>query len=217
VADAPNPCAGPFGAAYDAYIDREWLAYPIGRLIWGIDSRLLYASFGAIAEVPDGGTIVDAPCGGGVAFRALSPTQDVRYLAGDLSEDMLRRARRRAATLGLSQVETVAADICALPFEDDVADLALSFSGLHCVDGPERAVHEAVRCLKPGGRLIGTTFLADGTRRKRLLFALGSRRGHPVPNFDASELRGWLAAAGLADPVVGAGRGFVTFGGRKPL
>lgn len=217
MASAQNVCAGPFGAAYDFYIERERLSYPIGRLIWGIDTRPFYASFSAIGEVPAGGTVLDVPCGGGVAFRALSPDQDVRYLAGDLSEKMVARARRRAATRGLSQVEVASADMCALPFEDSIADLSLSYSGLHCVPDPERAVHETVRCLKPGGQLVGTTFLVGGTRRQRFLFEMGRRQGHPMPSFGAGELRGWLTAAGIAEPAVGGDGGFVVFSGRKPL
>jgi SAM-dependent methyltransferase len=214
VATVKNPCAGPFGAAYDFYIERERFSRLVGRLVWGIDSRPLYESFAAIGEVPAGGTIVDAPCGGGVALRGIEPRRDVRYLAADLSDEMLRRARRRAEKRGLNQVELIEADICSLPFEDESADLVLSYSGLHCVHDPEQAVREAARCLKPGGRLVGTTFLAGGTRRKRFLFAMGRRQGHPMPAFDAEELRGWLTGAGLADPTVGVG-GFVLFEARK--
>jgi SAM-dependent methyltransferase len=215
VAGPPNVCAGPFGAAYDAYIERERISRPLGRLIWGIDTGPFYASFRAVREVPAGGTILDLPCGGGVTLRALAPEQDVRYVAADLAEPMLARARRRAAERGLRQVEVVAADMCALPFEDAMADLCLSYSGLHCVPDPERAVHETVRCLKPGGRLVGTTFLAGGTRRQRLLFELGRRRGHPMPAFGADELRGWLSDAGIEAPEVASDSGFVLFGGQR--
>jgi len=31
-------------------------------------------------------------------------------------------------------------------------------------------VAEIARCLKPGGRLIGTTFLSDGSWRARAIF-----------------------------------------------
>lgn len=51
------------------------------------------------------------PCGGGVAFRALAPDQDVRYTAGDLSEKMLARARRRARGRSPNQIEVLAADM----------------------------------------------------------------------------------------------------------
>lgn len=215
MAGPPNVCAGPFGAFYDAYIQREWLSHPLGKLIWGIDTRPFYGSFRAVREVPAGGTILDVPCGGGVALRALAPEQDVRYVAADLAERMLARVRCRVAERGLRQVEVVQADICALPFEDAMADLCLSYSGLHCVTDPERAVHETVRCLKSGGRLVGTTFLAGGTRRQRFLFELGRRRGHPMPTFGADELRGWLTDAGIEAPGVASGSGFVLFEGRK--
>ena len=95
--ETPNICAGPFGRFYDFYIERPRLMRLIGRIVWGIDASLLYASMKPIGEVPDGSTILDVPCGGGVAFRALRPEQDVRYMAADLSEKMLAHAKRRAA------------------------------------------------------------------------------------------------------------------------
>jgi SAM-dependent methyltransferase len=96
VDDTPNICAGPFGAFYDFYIERAWLMRWIGRAVWGIDASVLYASMEPISRVPGGATILDVPCGGGVAFRNLRPDQDVNYVAGDLSEKMLTRAQRRA-------------------------------------------------------------------------------------------------------------------------
>jgi len=85
---------GPFGAVYGAYIRRERLARVIAWLLWGSDTRPFHASMAAIGQVADGGTIVDAPCGSGVAFRALRPGQAVRYLGFDLSPRMLEQARR---------------------------------------------------------------------------------------------------------------------------
>ncbi|HSZ69870.1 MAG TPA: methyltransferase domain-containing protein [Solirubrobacteraceae bacterium] len=85
------------------------------------------------------------------------------------------------------------------------------------VDDPERAVHEIARCLRPGGRLIGTTFLGEeGSRRARLAFALGRRRGHAVPPSRADVLR-WLRQAGIADAAIGPQRGFAAFSGVKPV
>lgn len=175
----PNVCAGPFGAFYDFYIVRPRLMQAIGRAAWGIDSSVLYASMEPIRQAAPGATILDVPCGGGVALRALDPEQDVRYVAADLDPKMLRRAERRAKRRDLHQVEFAVADMTTLPFADDEADLFLSLSGLHMLDDPERAVGEIARCLKPGGRLVGTTFLAGESPRADRLFGLGARNGHP--------------------------------------
>ena len=216
VREAPNPCAGPFGAIYDFYIERERLSGTIGRIIWGIDASALYASIRAVVGPRDAGeTILDVPCGGGVAFRALRPDQDVRYVAADASDEMLARARRRAHKRSLYQVETVTADMRALPFEDGFADVCLSYSGLHAVSDPQLALRETVRCLKPGGVLAGSVFLAEGSRRQRLIFEAGRRRGHPAPSFTSGELRGWLADTGIINPSVEPDTGFAIFGGLK--
>jgi SAM-dependent methyltransferase len=215
VADrVPNACAGPFGAFYDFYIERPRLVQAIGRVVWGTDSSVLYASMEPIARASGGATIVDVPCGGGVAFRALGPEQEVRYLAVDLSPKMLRRAGRRARARSLRQVELLEADMTELPLADGEADLFLSYSGLHMVPDPQKAVAEMARCLKPGGRLIGTAFFSDASRRARAIFKAGSYSGHPMPP-RREDLRAWLEAAGFEESTIGPQAGFAAFGGRK--
>jgi len=210
----PNVCGGPFGSIYDFYIERPRLMRLVGRVVWGIDASVLYASMGAISGMGPGATILDAPCGGGVAFRALSPEQDVRYIAADLCAKMLKRAERRARMRSLRQVEVIAGDMTALPFADAQADLFLSYSGLHMVDDAEAAVKEIARCLKPGGRVIGTTFFSDGSRRARGFFWVGSRSGHPLPP-GRDDVRRWLTAAGFSQPTIGPQPGFAVFSGLK--
>ena len=213
---ATNVCAGPFGSFYDFYIERPALMRLIGRAIWGIDASLLYDSMEAIERASPGSTIIDVPCGGGVAFRALDPAKDIRYVAADLDPKMLRRAERRARRRSLAQVEFAAADMTSLPFADDEADLFLSLSGLHMVDDQKQAVGEIARCLKPGGELIGTTFLGEGTWRARKLFEAGRRKGHAFPPSRDDVLR-WLDHAGLTEAAVGPQRGFARFSARKPF
>jgi ubiquinone/menaquinone biosynthesis C-methylase UbiE len=210
----PNVCAGPFGAVYDFYIERDWLMRLIGRVVWGIDASVLYTSMDAIRRAPNGARILDVPCGGGVALRALRPDQDVRYIAVDVSEKMLARAERRAKRRSLKQVEFTVADMRNLPFPDGEADLVVCYSGLHMLEDPKPAVRELARCLKPGGELVGTTFLAEASRRQQALFELESRRGNPTPP-RRDNLRDWLHEAGIADVVVEPERGFAVFSGRK--
>jgi ubiquinone/menaquinone biosynthesis C-methylase UbiE len=212
---AKNQCAGPFGAAYDFYIERPRLMQAIGHAVWGADLSLLYRSVErALAGVGPGATVLDVPSGGGLALRALAPETQVRYIGADLSEKMLVRARRRAAERGLTQTEFVCADMTKLPFDDAQADLFLSYSGLHMIDDAARAVAEIARCLRPGGAVVGTTFVREGTRRQRALFELGRRRGHALP--PAREcVRRWLVEAGIERPQIDGASGFVTFHGRK--
>ena len=83
------------------------------------------------------------------------------------------------------------------------------------IPDPDAALLELTRCLRPGGRIVGTTFLAGGSRRKRLLFALGARTGHASPDGRVADLERWLADAGITDVDVSGGEAFVLFSGRK--
>lgn len=216
MAAVKNACAGPFGAFYEAWIERERVAAIVGRLLWGIDTAPMYASMReALSAARDGITVIDVPCGGGVAFRALGPNQRIRYVAVDLDETMLGRARRRARRLNLEQVEVVAADMRDLPLDDGSAELCLSYSGLHMIPDPEVAIAEIARCVRPGGEIVGTTFLAGGSRRKRLLFAIGALTGHAAPAATATDLRRWLGEAGFADIDMTGDHAFVLFAARR--
>jgi ubiquinone/menaquinone biosynthesis C-methylase UbiE len=210
-----NVCAGPFGRLYDFYIERPWLSRAVGRVVWGIDTSPLYASMAAIGQLHDGATILDVPCGGGVALRALRPDQRVRYLAVDVDERMLARFQRRAHERSLTGIEAIRADMRDLPLADASADLCLSYSGLHMVPDPAAAIAEIARCLKPGGQLVGTTFLAEGTRRQRCLLGHGQRTGINGHCPETDELRTWLQDAGIAGVLIAPERGFAMFHGVK--
>src|SRR3954471_19361812 len=212
--DAKNQCAGPFGGIYAFYIEREWLAQIIGRAMWGIDLKPMYAALAEIGRIGQGATIVDAPCGGGLALRALRPEQDVRFVGVDISPQMLDRFRARARERGLKQVEAVEGDMRALPLPDASADVFCSVSGLHMIDDPQPAIAEIARVAKPGARVLGTVFTSDGSRRQRALFAAGERNGHAPLHGTAEDYAGWLRQAGLDDVEV-TGGGFALFRARK--
>jgi SAM-dependent methyltransferase len=206
--------ASPFGAVYDFYIQREPLSRLIARLAWHSDVRPFYASMAAISAMPDGSTIVDAPCGSGVALRALRAGQRVRFLGYDLSSEMLRRAGRRAENLRLDQVELVEADVESLPLDDGSADLFLSYFGLHCLPNPAAAVRETARCLRPGGRLAGTTIVLGTRPLDRLRVRPGAGAYGPVGT--AADLREWLTDAGMAKIALDVRGVFAYFDAHRP-
>jgi ubiquinone/menaquinone biosynthesis C-methylase UbiE len=181
--------AGPFGALYTLYMERPWLARIVARMAWRADIRPFYAGIGEIGERPAGAVILDAPCGAGVAFRGLRPEQDVRYIALDVSPDMLGRARKAAERRKLRQIEFVEGDATATGVPDGSVDLFLSYWGLHCFADPAAGVAEAARTLRPGGRLTGACFVDGKSLRQDIL-----RRQSPAGALPRHEdLEEWLA------------------------
>ena len=85
---------------------------------------------------------------------------------GDQSGNAAEATRHNAVAEGVAdRVELHTADMTALPFEDGSFDVVVSSVAVHNVKGRagrEKAIEEAVRVLRPGGRLL----IADlwGTR-----------------------------------------------------
>lgn len=184
----------PWGAFYDFVIEHE----PVARAGWwvamGSDVRLLHAAAEEIGRLPDGSTVLDVPCGGGVALGGLRPAQQVRYVAADISPAMLARTAANATARGLRGVHRVQADVAQLPLAAGSVDLCVSFTGLHCFPDPEAAVHEVARVLRPGGVLTGSAFLNDTGRRYDVVRRVGRAAGLLGRSATRAELTGWLAS-----------------------
>jgi SAM-dependent methyltransferase len=117
--------------------------------------------------------ILDLGCGrGAVLLLAAQHLTTGRAVGVDLwrSRDQSGNApdatQRNASAEGVAdRVEVHTADMTALPLDDDSFDLVLSSLAIHNISGRagrEKALDEAVRVLRPGGRLL----IADiwGTR-----------------------------------------------------
>lgn len=177
----------------------------LGALLWrvGIGSsveELHRRARRELAAVPDGGTVLDVPCGGGVVLRDLPAHHALRYVAADISPAMLARTRREAERLGLGEdVETRETDVQHLPDGDASIDLVLGFTSLHCFPDPEAAVHEIARVLRPGGRFVGSVFCADAGLRFVPVHVVGRALGVLGPPVRHADVRAWLVDAGFVD------------------
>jgi SAM-dependent methyltransferase len=106
----------------------------------------------ALAGAP-GRRLVDV--GGGTGNYALALREEGwEPLVVDRSAAMLARAAAKA-------LPTREADAQALPLEDASADAVTMISMLHHVDDPGRALAEARRVLRPGGRLAVMAFTRE--------------------------------------------------------
>lgn len=184
----------PWAAFYDFVIEHE----PVARVGWwvamGSDVRLLHTAAEEIGRLPPGATVLDVPCGGGVAVRGLRAGQLVRYVAADISPAMLRRTAANATVRDARGVHLLQADVARLPLATGSVDLCVSFTGLHCFPDPEAAVHELARVLRPGGVLTGSAFLNDTGRRYDVVRRVGRASGLLGRSATRDELAGWLEA-----------------------
>ena len=200
---------------YDSAVEREHVAWVLGRLIWGMDASRFYGDIARLGEEPDDTEILDVPCGGGVAFRGLRAGQRVRYVAADLSPVMLERARAEAQRRGLGQIEFIEADVNALPFKAGSFHLCVSYTGLHCFRDPADALAEMARVLRPGGVLRGTTIVKNAGLRQDAFMRLMQVRGSFGPGCTLTELELWLADAGLVEVSVRADGALAYFSARR--
>lgn len=100
---------------------------------------------------------IDFGTGTGRMVSLLSP-RSKRVEGIDLSHQMLTVARSNLLASGAGNAAVRHGDATATPYPDACADLVVIHQVLHFLDDPGRALSEAARVLKPGGRLVVIDF-----------------------------------------------------------
>lgn len=134
--------------------------------------------------------VLDLGTGTGRMLQLLAPHAD-RAVGVDLSPAMLAVARAGVERAGLRNVQLRQGDIYALPVERDSYDLVLVHQVLHYLDDPARALREAARALRPGGRLVVVDFAPHEHEFLR------ERHAHRRLGFARAEIEDILAELGL--------------------
>lgn len=93
---------------------------------------------------------------GFLAAQRLGPSGTV--ISSDQSEEMVAVARRRAAALGLENVQFAVLDAQQLPLESASVDAVLCRWGYMLMGDPAAALGHTRRVLRPGGRLALATW-----------------------------------------------------------
>ena len=132
----------------------------------------------------------DLGCGTGQTSAAIAPFVE-SVIAVDEASAMLAAARKRVT--GLGNVELRSGRLEDLPIDDATLDAAVLSLVLHFVVDPVLVLTEAVRVLKPGGRLLVVDMLHHEREDYR------AAMGHLWLGFGEDQLTGWLADAGLTD------------------
>jgi ubiquinone/menaquinone biosynthesis C-methylase UbiE len=155
------------GAEWNARVD-AWEQVAASPAFLRLRDALLERARPAAGEV-----VLDLGCGTGLAALAAAPHCATVH-ALDASGDMLRRLAERAGAAGFENVELILGDMRRIPLPDRSVDLVMSNYALHHLgdDGKELAIAEALRVLRPGGRLVVVDMMFQltlGARDRRIV------------------------------------------------
>jgi len=114
--------------------------------------------------------IADLGAGEGT-FSQLLARRAKKVIAVDNSEKMVAYGAELARKHGVGNLEYRLGDIEEVPIRSGTVDLAFFSQALHHAQHPDRAVAEAFRILKPGGRIVVLDLLRHNYQEARELYA----------------------------------------------
>jgi len=135
-------------------------------------------------------SLLDLGTGTGRLLELFAPLY-ARAVGIDASADMLAVARANLDRAGIANAQVRLGDIHNLPFQRDSFDVVTIHQVLHYLDDPERALAEAARVLRPGGRLLVVDFAPHD------LEFLRERHAHRRLGFAREPMQQWIEAPGL--------------------
>ena len=160
----------------------------------------------ALASLAPGETVLDLGSGAGfdcfLAADRVGPSG--RVIGVDMTPEMVERARANAARGGYANVEFRLGEIEALPMGDASVDVVISNCVLNLSGDRPRVLAEALRVLRPRGRVMISDLLSDRAVPDFIAASKESLVGClPV---QVAEYEADLVAAGFVEVTVEFGR-----------
>jgi ubiquinone/menaquinone biosynthesis C-methylase UbiE len=153
----------------------------------------------ALAELKPGETVLDLGSGGGIdvllSARRVGPTGKAYGL--DMTDEMLALARENQRKAGAQNVEFLKGEIEHIPLPDNSVDVIISNCVINLSVDKDRALREAFRVLKPGGRFAVSDMVVRGEMPGEIRRRVELWAGCIAGVLEESEYQAKLAAAGF--------------------
>jgi SAM-dependent methyltransferase len=138
-------------------------AAEVQRRLWGTDPRAwadlaephnkpLFEAVLDAAQVTRGTRLLDVGCGSGLTLT-LANERGAKPAGLDISPGLLEIARERLPRADLRE-----GDMEALPFKDAAYDAVTGVNAFQFAGNPRRALREAARVTRAGGRVVASLF-----------------------------------------------------------